>query len=588
MRKNGCYVVAAVLLMMFGLVVVRLAYISLFQGPALAAQAEQQHSRSFDYYQYARGDIYDRNGRSITGVRESCLVIFPAMVENDSTVIEQLAKILDQDESVVEKKINTGINSGTSPFIFKTGLNSAQREAIENAAFPGILVFNMAARYSANQTAAHIIGYVLATAADGSYQGVNGLEQQYDAYLRDRIDQQVIAYVDVNGELSNSQFYLYKPQSSKENVLHTTIDIDFQQIAEQALADYEGACVILDVANGDILASVSAPSYDQYLWQSPATDDAYVNKAFSLYPPASTFKLLLAMASLEEGITPVNRIDNENNSDIDGESLDAGNESENTEEMDEAEKDDYLAVNGTNEAVFICNGYTELANGSRINCWLHSGHGPTDLSSAIRNSCNVYFVELGLALGGDTIKSYAERLGLTEQYIGGYELPAQKQLDFLSSVQGDVANVSIGENGVRLSPLQVAQLIAVCANGGYRVFPRLVDSISDENGNILLKIERHSPISVVSQKTADTLRNILIETVQNGTASAASSACLAVGGKTGTAEDAGVWFAGFAPADQPQWAISVYVENGVSGGKEAAAVFTDIVDGIANLTGLAR
>lgn len=108
---------------------------------------------------------------------------------------------------------------------------------------------------------------------------------------------------------------------------------------------------------------------------------------------------------------------------------------------------------------------------------------------------------------------------------------------------------------------------------------RLVESVSDDDGNTLLTVESQSPISVISERTAETLKKILIETVQNGSRHCRLSRSVwrwAV--KTGTAEDAGVWFAGFAPADEPQWAIAVYVSNGVSGGKEVAAVFTDIVD----------
>ena len=184
------------------------------------------------------------------------------------------------------------------------------------------------------------------------------------------------------------------------------------------------------------------------------------------------------------------------------------------------------------------------------------------------------------------IKEYAARFGLTEQEIIGYAFADTTHIDFSSSIIGDIANASIGEKGIRITPLQTAVMTAVCANGGYLVTPRLVKGVYDNNNNALEEYPSEVKTQVILPKTAETLKEMMTMTVTSGTGTGAASNYTDVAGKTGTSEDAGVWFTGFSPIEEPRWVISVYVADGSEGSAAAVAVFREIIDGLAVLEGI--
>lgn len=565
---------------LFAVVLLRLAYIALIDGSDLKAMAESQHTRSFDYYQYGRGDFLDTLGRPITGSEESCLVVFPAILDDETEAAQKLAQCLGLDDTLVFNKLSAGNNRGLSPYILKTGLSAKESETVSRLDIDGILVLPLAARYDSSFTAVHLLGMVL-PAEGSSYYGASGLEAQYDQYIKQRRDEQVIAYVDANGRLSEKNLYLAMPEESSYNNVQLTLNLDYQQIAEQAMSGYSGACVILDPANGDILAAVSAPAYDPYGWEELAANDVYVNKAFSSYPPASTFKIVLTAAALEQGIGPRP----EKTVTADPQSADSG-----SADTAEAEPDKEDSAAATTPAVhpqeFTCDGAYTLAEGYDVSCWNKDGHGTLNLSEALANSCNCYFIGLGLAEGGDLIKDYAARFGLDSQQIIGYELSDSQHITFSSQIEGDVANASIGEKGVRISPLQSAVMMSVCVNGGYLVTPRLVKGVYASDGTAVQEFAAGQGVRAIEAATASSLKEMLIGTVDSGTAALAAGTHIDAGGKTGTTEDYGVWFSGFAPASEPRWVIAIYIANGGSGGKEAALVFHDIIDNLAVLEGI--
>ena len=546
------WTVGLIFLLLLAVIVGRLAYLTLIEGEELQAIAEQQRTRSLDYYQYARGDFYDALGRPLTSHEESCLVVFPAMIADPEQTAAALAELLAMDEDLLCRRLTDENNRSIEPYVFKTGLSAEQTAAIESGQIRGVLALPLAARYRSDHTASHLLGTV--TEKDGEYHGASGLEYQYDDYLSGRQDQQVTAFVDAEGNLSAEQFYVTDPQQLRCNNVQLTINLDYQQIAEQALGDQAGACVILDPDNGDILAAVSSPSYDPYSWEPLPADDVYVNKAFSAYPPASTFKVVLAAAAWENNLSPLPE---------DGGSADASSAA----------------------AEFICDGAYSLAEGYDVGCWLDEGHGQLDLASALAESCNCYFVGLGLAMGGEMIIDYAARFGLDGQSIIGYEFADSSYLDFSAEIAGDIANVSIGESGVRITPLQSAVMMAVCANGGYLLTPRLVQCVYDQDRHILEEFPSADKQRTIAVETAAALREMLTLTVSSGTGVAAAGSATDSAGKTGTSEDAGVWFSGFAPAAEPRWVVSVYLSDG-SSSAEAAAVFSKIIDAIAILEGV--
>lgn len=188
-------------------------------------------------------------------------------------------------------------------------------------------------------------------------------------------------------------------------------------------------------------------------------------------------------------------------------------------------------------------------------------------------------------MGGEMIIDYAARFGLDGQSIIGYEFADSSYLDFSAEIAGDIANVSIGESGVRITPLQSAVMMAVCANGGYLLTPRLVQCVYDQDRHILGEFPPADKQRTIAAETAAALREMLTLTVSSGTGVAAAGSATDSAGKTGTSEDAGVWFSGFAPAAEPRWVVSVYLSDG-SSSAEAAAVFSKIIDAIAILEGV--
>jgi|GEM_PF-1379592 len=626
MRDQAIKIFCVALLILFGVIAGRLAWLMLAESDDLAAKAEQQQTRRLDYYQYCRGDILDRNGRPLVNVEENCAVVFPAMVEDRQEAAAALAEILGQEQDAVKERLAAGSGSGMTPYILKTGLSAGQARQLIDADIPGLMCLTLSSRYPSSGLAAHLLGYV--AKGDQGWQGVSGLELRYDNFLRQRVDRQVLAYVDATGGLSADTLYVQEAEYPSYNALRLTLDLDYQQIAEQAFreAGLSGACVIMDPGDGDVLAAVSAPAFDPYDW-AEAEGDVYVNKIFALYPPASTFKTVLAAAALSEqsklprspltvavsGETPAEPAlaggaDNPEEESgtaegetaeeqgTDGEEATPGGQDEATEEEAETGTADtgsggeeQASVPPVQYGPFVCTGEYRVNAEHSVHCLAkEEGHGEVDLATAFAKSCNCYFVALGQILGGDTVKEYAAKLGLNGQALLGYELneeSAEDHVDFNSGVAAEVANASLGELGVRVSPLQEARLMAALCNGGYLVTPRLVQGVYDNRGRTVLEYKSVTPEQVLDTQVAEQLATLLKGAVEQGTGQAARGAYYASGGKTGTGEAGGVWFSGFAPAEQPRWVIAVYVENGTAGGVEAAALFKRIIDDIAVLEG---
>ncbi len=579
------FAVGMVFLALLVVILGRLAYITLVEGEQLKAMADEQRTRSFDYYQYARGDFYDTLGRPLTSNEESCLVVFPTMVEDAQQTAASLAIILDIDAAIISSRLEDNNSRTLEPYVLKTGLTSAQTTAIAEGNIRGVLALPLAARYSSERTANHLLGVLSPADASGEYHGASGLEYQYDEYLSGRQDKQVVAFVDASGNLSAENLYLVAPEQTSYNNVQLTINLDYQQIAERAFGEQSGACVILDPNNGDILAAVSSPSYDPYGWEDLAADDVYINKAFSSYPPASTFKIILAAAALENNIIPLTEGEHGTGS-ADSSAALSSAPGEAVDSEGSAVVTEAAAASAVQQNKFYCDGAYTLAEDYDVACWFEEGHGEITLSEALAESCNCYFVGLGLAMGGDMIKEYAERFGLSQQSIIGYNFADTTHIDFSSLIDGDVANASIGEKGIRITPLQSAVMTAVCANGGYLLTPRLVKGVYDNNNNILEEFPQGEKTQTIPSDIAQTLKTMMTQTVTSGTGTGAAGSYTDVAGKTGTSEDAGVWFTGFSPIENPRWVISVYVTDGSFGSAAAAAIFREIVDGLAVLEGI--
>ena len=353
----------------------------------------------------------------------------------------------------------------------------------------------------------------------------------------------------LNGELSgtsDSQFFdkmnaLITGQNPKGASVEVTIDPVAQQAAWDALGDLTGSVVVTEPATGRILAMVSKPSYDPNLlavhdnqqltdsYQSLVNDDSnpLIDRAINaLNPPGSVFKLVVVTAALESGkFTPESTFPN----------LPA------------------FQLPGSSSIVINSGGGT-CGSGSTVT-----------IATALRLSCNIPMAELGLQLGGKAIRETAEKFGFNTDYSIPMSVAQSNYPVEMDDAQ--LALSSFGQTNVRATPLQMAMVSGTIANGGVEMAPNLVDQILAPNLSPLQTFEPRTLKRVMSAKTAATITQMMVNGVQDGAASNARIDGVNVAGKTGTAENAAddpytLWFTGFAPAEDPKYAISVLVEDG--------------------------
>jgi peptidoglycan glycosyltransferase len=370
----------------------------------------------------------------------------------------------------------------------------------------------------------------------------------------------ITGYIPINGQptglesalnpeltgTSNSQFFdkisaLVTGQDPKGAAVEVTIDPVAQQAAWDALGDFTGSVVVTEPATGRILAMVSKPSFNPNLltvhnnsevtasYEALLADDndPLINRAInSLNPPGSVFKLVVTTAALESGkYTPESTFPNL----------------------------DVYTPPGTT---------SKISNSSNGTC----GAGETvTLATALRLSCNIPFAELGVELGDAAIRETAEKFG----FNSGFDIPmAVSPSKYPSDLNvPQTAQSAFGQFDVRATPLQMAMVSSAIANGGVVMQPNLVQQILAPN---LSSLETFQPAPLeraMSKETAATITAMMINDVQDGAASNARIDGVDVAGKTGTAQNGStdpytLWFTGFAPADDPQYAITVLIEDG--------------------------
>jgi len=429
--------------------------------------------------------------------------------------------------------------------------------------------------------AAHLLGYVgevseadLAKNQDESIErgdliGKANLERAWDTELRGRPGGQQVE-VDALGR--RVRVIQEVPDVPGDNLV-LTIDRDLQETAEYALRDYSGAVVALDPRNGEVLALASHPAYDPNLFArgiQPAEWRALVQDPLKpladravqgQYPPGSTFKVVMAVAGLEEGIIRP-------------------------------------------RSGVVCRGGMSLG-GHRFGCWRHSGHGAVDLHRSIVQSCDVFFYQLGQRLGIDTIAAWSRKFGLgaptgirlQNEKAGLIPDSQWKQRRFKRPwLAGETMSASIGQGYVTTTPLQMALVAATLANGGTVYRPHYVKRVLAPDGSLREEIAPE-PVQdgpIFSPATAAKLRSAMRDVVMSGggTGSKARIRAVEVAGKTGTAQTVALrgsnrrarhsrdhaWFIAFAPVEQPTIALAVLVEHaGGGGGKFAAPIAKEVL-----------
>lgn len=582
-------VVAAIIFLLLGL---RLWYLQIISHEEYQERSVRNRTRVLPL-EASRGPIYDRNGLLLVGNRPSFQIsVMRQDIEDRQTLLQRLAELLEVDLQVLEQRWQAGNRFPIyRPVPLATDVSRDMMERIQehSVELPGVLTEVRPVRdYLEKGSAAHLVGYLGEITEEelasekfsgyraGDYVGKIALEKAFESYLKG-IKGQRLLEVDVKGKLLRQ---LQKEAARPGNKLFLTLDRDLQRAADEAFGDQSGAAIALDVTNGDILAMVSRPTFDPALFARGIASDEWLallkdtrhplqNKVIAgQYSPASTFKMIVALAAMRAGI--------------------AGN-----------------------SRVVDCKGDFELGE-ARFRCWKKDGHGRTNLKKALRESCDVWFYQVGLELGIDKLSVAAKEFGFGAPV--GYPLPGEKAGIMPSQewkearynkpwYAGETVIASIGQGFVLSTPIQLAVMTAALANGGKVLTPQLIKRIEDWQGNLLLqpepKVARQLEYPDAAWKA---VKDGLVAVVNEprGTGQVARLEQIVVAGKTGTSQvvrrksdeeeelDEGgevpyrfrshALFVAYAPAESPQIAVAVVVEHGQHGGSAAGPVAKSIIE----------
>ena len=557
---QSTFIILFTLLMLSG-IGARLVYLQIVQGAKHRQRAESNRVRIIPK-QPERGNIFDRNGKLLASTRYPRSVYLWPMAHRKSSwsvVGPRLAQILEIPQAEIEKTLQESAFNPSSLIRIARNLNEAQVTALreyENE-LPDVEINTEAVRYYPyGKELAHILGYTREMTAEqlekkkaqgyrlGDVMGQMGIEKAYEKLLRGEWGGQQIE-VDGSGRPLR---VLGTKQAKSGNDLHLTIDLETQIAAEKALGNRNGAIVAIDPKNGAILAMVSHPGFDPNIfskqklsqkdWESlQGSEHPLVNRAISAFPPASTFKIVTTTAALESG---------------------------------QFSPDTVLQTYGS-----------LTIGGTRFGEWNHAGFGPLGFVGALQWSSDTFFYQIGKRVGGPTLISWTRKYGFGQKT--GLEFTTEEAKGLVPDDNwkqkvwkrpwtiGDTINMSIGQGALQTTPLQVAVMFAVPANGGYRVQPHLLkDHEQAKSWRESLNLK---------PTTVKVLRAGLRKVVSEGTGKVLNTPTLPpVAGKSGTAEawrrgvkENHAWFGAYAPADKPEILVVAFAEHSGGGGGSVAA-----------------
>jgi len=572
----------AVLGLGFAAVGAQLLYLQVLTGEQLAQLSDKNRLRVRPVTA-PRGILFDRTGLPLVDNRPAfILVVVPRDAPDLPAVVSRLAGLLRVPVADLRERLGKVPADSPWPVRLARGLSLDDVSRIEEwkLDLPGVSVEVEPQRaYPSTHFAAHLLGYVReASEGDlergrsrlrrGDLVGQSGLERMHDDVLRGRDGAEQIE-IDAYGRPVR---VLERQEPVAGALVRTTLDRRIQQAAEDALGDRTGAIVVLDPRNGDVLALVSHPAFpverfsgplDRETWLALVEDPTrpLLNRAVQgLYPPGSLFKVVVAAAALQAGvITPFDRLP--------------------------------------------CPRTWTFGNRAYHN-WEDRDRGALTLREAIEVSCNTFFYQLGLKVGPERILQMAAEFGLGR--LTGSGLPGERSglvptPDWKRRVlhdrwhPGDTVSLSIGQGLLTVTPLQMARMMAVVANGGTVWRPRLVERVESPTGDLLRRetetVQGHVELAPV---VYEFLRQALVGVVEEGSGKAARVPGVTIGGKTGTAQTREfrdetdrkrrdhdhAWFAGFAPAEDPRVAVLVFVEKGGFGGQVAAPIAREVFKAI--------
>lgn len=572
-------IIILVNILVFVVLLCRLYYLQVFEAGKYKTMSDENRI-STRFLLSPRGAIYDRNGEIIAKNEQDFQAMLIAEQAPDiQGVVDKFSEIIElsnEDKEKIEQSINKRYRF--IPVRLKNNLSwqEVSKLMLHSSDLAGLEISEgLSRKYPYGNIYAHVLGYVGPVSESekngnplymvpGFKLGKSGLEKYFDERLRG-ISGTIKLEVNAFGRVMNE---IERDAGVQGENITTTLDSRLQKVAYEAFGDNSGAAVVLNVSTGEILALVSTPSFDPNLftngisyknWNELLNNERtpLINKAVSgQYSPGSTFKIVVALAALEAGvITPSTRI--------------------------------------------YCNGGMEIGN-TRFHCWKHSGHGSLNVVEALKYSCDIFFYEVAMRVGIDKIKEMAVKLGMSEALNVGLDneksglIPSTdwKYAKYGTSwTKGDSANSGIGQGYVLVTPIQLATMLARVVNGGYEVKPTFIKPTGKDLANIRRLDIATRNIEIVKQGMYEVVNT------RGGTASRAKINVngAKMGGKTGTTqvrrismkERAGgvisdsrlPWnlrnhalFVGFAPVDNPKYAVAVVVEHGSSGSGVAAPI----------------
>lgn len=564
LRKQRIFYILLIFIVILGLYVLRLAWIQssfVFKsvstgGRSMNELAVRQREAGVEL-DTGRGHFVDRTGKRFTGEIRWLPIFYPVDDIPEEKELSKLANLL----GTTPKQLHRTWSTLKEPYIWtKTAQGTETRwsesEAKEWTGIHGLEVLPYVSRYFNGESGRQWLGYiserpdVIRKLRDQhknlfplSMQiGASGLERTFDFLLRSRVGTRAYYMVDakrkgvpgtgIHIKASNNPYYPLQIQ--------TTISDHLQQRIERLTEEMhivEGAIVVLDVKQGDVVAMVSRPFFDPVDVRIDSGD--WSNRAVKAAIPGSIFKTVIAAAALEEKVTSPNE-------------------------------------------VFHCTGHYGKYG---LACWKKEGHGSITLPAAFAQSCNVVFAELGERLTASQITQTAHKLGLGrtigwqeknfmdvqdlkqfDQEEAGYVFRGNNAID-----GGVLAQTALGQRDVLVSPLQAANLIVTLLHKGQVSSPRVVSTIKFKDGSTFVDLPIHkisSPYGQLSAKTCDTLLSWMGHVVRDGTGRSLQKAKWELAGKSGTAEVLkegrslnNQWFIGYGPMENPKYAVAVLVQN---------------------------
>jgi penicillin-binding protein 2 len=522
-----------------------------------------------------RGLIKDRNGVILaTNIASFQISLIRENCQDKEESYEKISRLLGLELPVLRERIEKyQFLPIFQPIVIMDDLKVDEVSPVKarQAEFPELIIQSEPRRHYPYETlAAHVLGYLQEISQEeiqrlvpkrhtGDLVGKTGIEREYDSLLVGK-EGRVLEIAD---SLGRSRGEISREEPFPGQNINLTMDFKLQSKAEELLEGREGSVVVLDPRTGEILALASFPTFDpnKFIsrfsleeWSDLLNDPAFPleNRAIrGLYAPGSLFKLMMALGALDSGVV-------------------------------------------SEWQTYYCTGSTRIY-GHPFACWFKGGHGSMNLVNAIKNSCNIYFYQVGKLMGIEEIAKYARMLGLGT--LTGVDLPGEKEglvpdPDWKRKVRnepwypGETISVSIGQGPIQVTPLQIAQYTALFANRGKRVSPFLFKrkaSIASDEQRVDIPESLFEKVITGMWKSAN----------EGGTGRGAMVQGFDVCAKTGstqvvsiaTAEKLGQdqkwvrthsWFSGFAPKDNPEIVVTVLVEYGGMGGATAAPLAGEI------------